>query len=336
MKFENVELKTLADITSGKIKLPIEFSQEGIDEDAVREAFNKQVNELTKDHRTLRKNQQEVFSIIEEGVDEELPKNVLNGFGDLVELKIKSNGDKPRFLVEKNKGGIKNSVTEIGLGGRVKRYKKESGYIEPQMKAYGTATSIELEELRSGMMNWADFKTEVADGIAQNILIAANKGLQTAIAKMPARQKDSSSSFDATKFDKLLAMAKSYAPNGKVKIVCTELFAQTIPFDTYFQVDSQDKRDFGYVRKYKGAEVQVVPNALKDNISTEWQLDNKNAYIMPVGKNGKIVKVVIEGQSEMREVDDQDTDEKVYQIYDRAGVVVVTLPNVFVYTNTAL
>lgn len=336
MKFENVELKALADIVSGKTKFPTEFSQEGVGEDDVQRAFNEEINKITKDHRVFRERKNEVFSIIEDSVKEDLPKNVLNGFGELCELKNLSNGDKNRYIIEKNKGGIKNSVTEVGLGGKFKRHKMEHNYVEPEMKAYGTATAVELEELRQGLLNWASFKTEVSEGIAENVLVKANDGIQAAVAKMAARQKDSASGFDAAKFDKLLAKAKSYANNGKVKILCTEMFAQKIPFDTYSQVDSADKREYGYLRKYKGAEVQVIPNALKDNVGEEWQINNSFAYILPVGKNSKIVKVTIEGQPEMSEEKDSDTGETVFSIYDRVGVAVVTSPYVFVYEDTSL
>lgn len=334
MKFENIDLRTMADIVSGKIKLPQEFSTEGVDVDAVNVAFCEQIKEITKDYRTFKQHKQELFSIIEENIDIVLPNMVLDALGELAEIKNLANGDKPRFLVEKNKGGIKNSVTEVGLGGNFKRYKMDKGYIEPAMKAYGTATSIELEELRAGLLNWAAWKQEVAEGIAENIQRKAYEGIQAAVAKMPARQKESASGFDEAKFDKLLAMAKSYGSD--VKIICTEMFAQKLPIDTYSQVALQDKRDYGYVRKYKGANVQIIPNALKDNTSEEFQIDNSRAYIIPTAKNAKIVKVVLEGQSEMDEFKDQDTKETVYQVYDKAGVAIVNVPYLFSYEDTSL
>lgn len=334
MKFENIDLKNMAKIISGKIQLPTEFSAEGVGVEEVKEAFCEQIKELTKDYRTFRNHKTEVFTIIEENIDVILPNMVKDALGDFADIKVLSNGDKNRFLVEKNKEGIKNSVTEVALGGNFKRYKMDKGYVEPEMKAYGTATSIELEELRAGLLNWAEWQAEVTQGIAENIYTKVNEGLQAAVSKMPARQKDSSAGFDAAKFDALLARAKSYG--SKIKIMCTEMFAQTLPIDTYSQVGLQEKRDFGYVRKYKGADVQIIPNALKDNTSTEWQIDNGFAYIMPVDKNSKIVKVSIEGQSEMKDMEDPDTHEQVFQVYDKAGVAVVNQPYVFVYENTAL
>lgn len=334
MKFENIDLRTMSNIISGKIKLPAEFSAEGVDLEAVNKAFCAQIDEYTKDYRTFKRHKQEVFAIIEETMDIELPKMVEEALGEFAEIKNLANGDKNRFLIDKNKGGIKNSVTEVGLGGQFKRYKMDRGYIEPSMKAYGTATSIDLEELRMGLHNWAEWKTEVAKGITENIAHKAAEGLQAAVSKMPARQKDSASGFDEAKFDKLLAKAKSYG--DRVKIVCTEMFAQKIPSDTYLQTGLQEIRDFGYVRKYKGADVQILPNALKDNVSEEWQIDNKTAYILPVGKNAKIVKITLEGQSEMDEYRDEQTKETVYEVYDKAGVAVVTLPYVFAYTDDSL
>ena len=334
MKFENTDLRAMANIISGKTKLPAEFSAEGVDLEAVNEAFCEQIKEITKDYRTFKQHKAELFSIIEENIDTILPNMVEQYLGEFAEIKNLANGDKNRFLVEKNKGGIKNSVTEVGLGGQFKRYKMDKGYVEPEMKAYGTATSIELEELRAGLLNWANWRMEVTEGIAENIMHKVNEGLQAAVSAMASRQKDSASGFDATKFDTLLARAKSYGE--KVKIVCTEMFAQKLPIDTYSQVALQEKRDYGYVRKYKGADVQIIPNALKDNTSTAWQIDNGFAYIMPVGKNAKIVKVTLEGQSEIDEYKDQDTKETVYEVYDKAGVAVVNQPYVFVYEDTAL
>ena len=334
MKFENTDLRTMANVISGKIRMPQEFSAEGLTIEDVNHTFCELIDEYTKDYRTFKKHKQEVFAIIEETIDIELPKNVNEVLGEIAEIKNLSNGDKNRFLVEKNKGGIKNSVTEVGLGGQFKRYKMDRGYVEPAMKAYGTATSIELEELRAGLHNWANWKTEVVQGITDSIAHKAIEGLQAAVSKMPARQKDEASGFDEAKFDKLLAKAKSYG--DKVKIICTEMFAQKIPVDQYFQVGLQDKRDYGYTRRYKGADIQIIPNALKDNASEEWQLDNKTAYILPVGKNAKLVKVTLEGQSEMDEYKDEQTKETVYEVYDKAGVAVVTVPYVFAYTDTSL
>ena len=138
-------------IIAGKIEMPTEFSEAGKTKEDVARLFKEEMDKLAPkgDWKTFKKNKDQIFSIIEEVLEEELPKEVMETIGQWADVEVFRNGDKPRYLLKKNKNGIRHSVTEIALSGRPKRTKMDRGYKEVEMKAFGTATSFSKEELRA-------------------------------------------------------------------------------------------------------------------------------------------------------------------------------------------
>lgn len=324
-------------ILNGTTGMPAEFSQAGKTKEDVSKLFNAEMERLAPkgDYKTFKKNKAEIFAIIEEVLGEELPKEVMESMGSWAQVDVFKNGDRPRYLIAKNKNGIRKSVTEIALSGRPKRTKMDRGYKEVEMKAFGTATSFSREELRDGLFNIQEWKDEVIQGIKDAMYAKVQEVLAATVDSLPSNNKKNGAGFIPKTVDGLISKAKSYG--DRVEILCTERFAQEIPFDPNDQIAIGERRTHGYTRVYKGGvTVNIMPNSLKTPYGDEFVFDDKRAYILPVGKE-KFIKIPVEGDVEIDEYTEQDTKEEVFEAYSRFNALVVIDPcMLFVYDNTEL
>lgn len=323
-------------VLSGKIEMPTEFSEAGKTKEDVAKLFQSEIERLAPkgDWKTFKKNKEEIFSIIAEVIEEELPKEVMETIGRWADVEVFRHGDKPRYLLKKNKNGIRHSVTEIAPSGRPKRTKMDRGYKDVEMKAFGTATSFSKEELRAGLFDIVEWKDECLQGIKDTMYAKIQEVLQVATSALPIANKKSGAGFVEDVVDDLIAKAKSFG--DKVEILCTERFAQTIPFDSNDQQAIADRRSTGYTRIYKGCIVDIMPNPLKKAGTDEFVFDNGIAYILPVGKE-KFIKVPVEGDVDIEEYKENDTKEQVFEVEAKFNAVVVLNPKyLFTYENTSI
>ena len=83
-----------------------------------------------------------------------------------------------------------------------------------------------------------------------------NQHLQQQLQECPAGQKDTGAGIVEASLSKLKVKAKAYGE--RIVMVCTETFASTIPALT--DGDKEDKRSNGFIKKYIGMDVVILPN----------------------------------------------------------------------------
>ncbi|MGL6175205.1 MAG: hypothetical protein ACRC1P_11425 [Cellulosilyticaceae bacterium] len=330
-------IKTLVGIMDGRIGKPAEFAE--FNDTDIKGQYQAEINKIFSEgknwYRTFRKHKNDLFQIIEESIDEDLPNEVIQAVGIVADVQTVQPGDTKQFKVKKNKNGIRKTVVEVAFGGRLKRYKLDKNYLDIKMNRFGTAVSIEKEELRYKFLDFAEFKAEAQQGVQDAIYRKIHEVLKAVTASLPATNSAAASGFDEDLFDELIAKAKSYGDT--VKIVCTERFAQKIPFPANDQLSMSEIRTNGYVRMYKGCQVQIIPNAITGVHSDDWTFGNQTAYIIPTNKDEKFISVLLEGSTEIEEFKDADTDEEVFEVTANFGVACVIDPvYLYKYTNQAI
>ena len=86
---------------------------------------------------------------------------------------------------------------------------------------------------------------------------------------------------------------------------------------------------------YKGHPVIVLEQSMVDETNAEKVVDPSKAFIMAsVGE--KPVKVVFEGGTQVRTVDNNDDWSRDLQSYTKFGVAVFSNPSICMYENTSL
>ena len=95
-----------------------------------------------------------------------------------------------------------------------------------------------------------------------------------------------------------------------------------------------DKWNNGYFTSYKGHKVIVLPQSFEDETNAVKVIDPSYAWIIPTGAD-KPVKVALEGQTIVREIENADMSREV-QVYKKMGVGAIITNNICVYRNTSL
>lgn len=334
------ELKKLAKAAAHNV--PIEFSaQEKYSADDVNELLRAQFDLLAPDYKGFRRNQNAIFELIEETIDDILPARVMDQYMDFADVRVVAQGDKAIFrqrITEAARKRAKTFVTRVGLAGRYETFMLDGKTIEVTMGAIGAAVRLGFEEFLDGRYSFADFTDIIVEGMDDYIYAEIAKALENAMNELPAVNKITTSSFDEKSMDKLLAISDSYY-GGRSAIYCTYEFAATmIPSDQRMSNDMKSTLwDNGYLGNYKGHQVIILRQSVTDATNTEKVIDPSYAYIIPVGAE-KPVKLAFEGPTAVRMTTTEMNDDwsQDLQTYKKFGIAIFTNPGICQYQNTSL
>lgn len=307
--------------------------------EALNETFRNEMNELAPNYREYRNNKNLIFELIEVGIDEILPKRVLQNYGQFAEVKTYAQGDKPIFstrISAASKIRAKNNfVTRVGLAGRYEVFKLDGLTYEIPTSAYGGAAQIGFEEFLDGRIQMSDVYDIILEGMDEAVYREIAKSLDAAVAKITPKNKTVQTGFVESQMDRLLQTADVY---GKSTVYCTFEFAATMIPDYNWASDSmkQERWENGYYASYKGHTVIILPQSFTDITNATKVMDPSKAYIIPTGSE-KPVKVAFEGETAVREVESQEDWSRDIQTYRKFGVgVLLVNPGICVYTNSDL
>jgi len=301
---------------------------------ALRDAFKELVPDGDNRYKSFRRNKIEIFELVEENVDEILPKRVDDAYGGFVEYQILDQGQKPKFKTKKGKRGLLNFITKVGLGGVIERTRLDVDYINMTMEAYGGAVYVEFERFLDGVVDWTDLINAIIDGIMEKINLQIQATLIASFTGLTSNMKVQANAFVPSQMGQLITNVQSYGDN--VVIFCTPTFAGTIEETPGFitDMDKTERREFGRIGKFRGASVIVLPNAFADDTNTSKVLSDQYAFVI-VTNESKIVKVAFEGETIVRETENSDMSID-FESYKKFGLTIVYSNMFCAYRNTSL
>ena len=135
------------------------FNGQSLSYEALNDTLRNELNELAGTYALYRENKNLIFSLIEETLDDVLPKKVVEQYNQFAEVKTFSQGDKPIF---KRKLGsnkrAKQFITRVGLAGIYEVFKlsKLEESFEVRTSAIGGAAQIGFEEFLDGRVDFAE------------------------------------------------------------------------------------------------------------------------------------------------------------------------------------
>ena len=302
--------------------------------EALRNAFKELVPDGKNRYKSFRKNKNEIFELVEENVDEILPKRVDDAYGGFVEYQMLDQGQKPKFKTKKGKRGLLNFITKVGLGGVIERTRLDVDYINMTMEAYGGAVYVEFERFLDGVVDWTDLINAIVDGIMEKINLQIQTTLIASFTGLSANMKVQANAFVPSQMGQLITNVQSYGDN--VVIFCTPTFAGTIEETPGFvsDMDRTERREFGRIGKFRGASVVVLPNAFADDTNTTKVLSDQYAIIVATNES-KIVKIAFEGETIVRETENADMSID-FESYRKFGITIVYSNYYSMYKNVAL
>lgn len=285
-----------------------------------------------------RENKNLIFSLMEETIDDVLPRRVMEIYNQFAEVRTFGQGEKPIFtqrITTAARRRAKQFIGKVGLAGRYEVFKLDGASYEVTTNAIGGAAQIAFEEFLDGRVNFADVLEIVMTGIDECIYVEIEKQLIGATSTIQPANKSTQTSFDENEMDRLLSIADAY---GQGVIYCTYEFAATmIPAKDWISDSMKDNYwNTGYFTTYKGHKVVVLPQSYEDETNTVKVIDPSYAWIIPSGGNDKPVKIAFEGQAIVKDYENRGDLSMEIDIYKKVGVAAIFTPNICVYQNTSL
>ena len=320
---------------------PTSYSFEGktLSYEAMNETLRAELNELAGTYALYRENKNLIFSLIEETLDDVLPKKVVEQYNQFAEVKTFSQGDKPIFkrkLSQRNRA--KQFVTRVGLAGMYEVFKlgpAENESFEVRTSAIGGAAQIGFEEFLDGRVDFAEVTKIIMDGMDELIYKEVAAALKASINQLPPANRVAAAGFDEAAMDRLIMIAAAY---GTPTIYCTYEFAvRMIPQEAwrYTEAMKTELWNTGRLASYKGTKVVILEQGFEDETNTRKVIDPGYAWIIPTGADGKPVKIAFEGGTIVDEYTNYDRSREI-QVYKKVGVVCMLANNICAYCDTSL
>ena len=314
------------------------FNGESFSYEALNETLRRELKEYAGDYAQYRENKNLIFSLIEQTMDDILPKKVTKQYEQFAEVKTFAQGDKPIFRrqLTSNKRA-KQFITRVGLAGIYEVFKlsKNEEVFEVRTSAIGGAASIGFEEFLDGRVDFAEVTAIVMEGMDDLIYKEVAAALKASVNQLPPANRVAANGFDEKSFDRLLTIAAAY---GTPTIYCTYEFAvNMIPKEAwrYTEAMKDELWRTGRLADYKGHRVVILEQGFEDETNETKVIDPGYAWIIPTGADNKPVKIAFEGNTIVDEFTGYDRSREI-QVYKKVGVVAMLANNICCYVDTAL
>lgn len=334
----NMTLKQLFNCAMGR-NIPAEFSNEQIDYEA---ALRDEIRKLVGTYSLYRRNKLELFELLAENADEVLPRKVIDLIGPFADVQQYGNSDKLVFRVKRGARRGKQFVTRATNSGVYETFRLDHDYMELESHTIAGAGIIDFERYLDGLEDIADIYDIILEGMLDNIYREVYGCLKASYndTGRPSRNLVSANTFDAEKMAGLVQTVSGY---GAPVIYCSTMFASTMlntitTSDGKVHVNDRDLdeiREYGYIGKFAGAPVVVLPNSFEDETNEKLVFDPRFAFVIPAGRE-KIVKVALVGDTIIDEWKNTDRSMEI-QGYKKFGVGLVSAPNYWgIYYNSGI
>lgn len=288
--------------------------------------------------RAIKANQQLVFTIIEEVVEEMIITGWMNDpfFMEYVETKNLALGDTNDFYVgddsilsvSKISGNHHNMIRQRLGAGR---------HFAVTTEWFGLKIYSDFERVLTGAEDWAAFVTKVADAVNRYIYDAVYASLRGARESLGANWVKTGALDVANKATLVkLCQDISMATGSEVVIfgARSALSSLSAMADVNWApetVKEEYYRNGGVLGNWEGFRVAEIGQGLKrgasiNSATVEYMLDTDRLYIIPVDVANKFIKVVNEGDSQISQVTDKDTNRDFsyeYEMQWKMGISVI-------------
>lgn len=323
------KIKELA-LYAAKKQVPTEFANKTVED--VNDVLRAELNELCGTYQLYRTNKNILFEIMEETMNEVVPKEVISVIGQFADIRNYDHGTKPQFKIKKGKLRARKFATRATASGVYEAFRLDTDIIDVNTFVIGDAAYIDFERFLSGDEDWADYMEALMDGIItaiwKEVYSAMLAGARSVI--IPAN-KTTGNAYNQTALQGIVRKVAAY---GSPVIVATQEFADGMGPDAivtgsanYQGIYAPDDIDaihrYGHVLTFRGGyPVIVLPVSFEDETNTTEIFGGNFCFVLP--SNGeKVVKVLMEGGMIVDDWKNRDRSMEI-QAYTKIGTAVVT------------
>lgn len=280
------------------------------------------------------------FELIEEVLDEILPRELEDIMGQWATIKSFARNEEVKFTT--SKVGKKRALLSIVPGARGGLYKArrlDNKDLFITTKIYTAGVYITLEDILLGNVTLGELMDNILKGITYQVYVDVVAALRTAKTLAPAANRYNGDDLQSDKFDAIVRIVSAY---GKPVIMCFESFANkfanvvsgsawnpNVP-----AADLDDIRNYGRVQMYKGNPVVVIPNFITDEITNaEWAFSEADCFILPA--DTKPVVVAMQGEGHIEEVKIPSGGEEEHY-HKMMGTALLFANNIGIYTDNKI
>jgi hypothetical protein len=280
------------------------------------------------------------FEIIEEVLDEVLPKELEDIMGQWATIKSFARNEEVKFTTSKlGKRRAMLSVVPGARGGLYKARRLDNKDMFINTKVYTAGVYVTLEDLLLGNVSLGELMDNILKGLTYQVYADVVAALRTAATLAPAANRHEGSGIVATEFDRIIRVVSAY---GRPVIMCFESlatkFTNAVENDKWTQnipsADLDDIRNYGKVQVYKGHPVVVLPNFILDeNTNDAWAFSENQCFVLPADVKPVVVAMQGEGHIEAVSLPSGGEEEHYHKIM---GTALLFANNIGIYTdNTA-
>ena len=265
--------------------------------------------------KAIKRNQQVLFDLIEEVVPNLLQTGWQENpfFNEFVETKNIDIGDKNVFYTEDDTLLTVSKVSGNHWDIDRQRLGKGASF-SVETSWYGIAVYSEYERLLTGAEDFATFVNKLYEAVDRYVNESIYQAMLSASEKLPGGtdgngQWVKTGALDASEKLKFLQLIEDVqmATGMEVVIMGTKTALSRLEAMQDINWISEDMRvarnTTGKIGHWEGIRLVEIKQGFKLNDTSARLVDDKQLLIMPVGDN-KFIKVVNEGQPEMRQVND--------------------------------
>lgn len=280
------------------------------------------------------------FELIEEVLDEILPRELEDIMGQWATIKSFARNEEVKFTT--SKVGKKRALLSIVPGARGGLYKArrlDNKDLFITTKVYTAGVYITLEDILLGNITLGELMDNILKGITYQVYVDVVAALRTAKTLAPAANRYNGDDLQPDKFDGIVRIVSAY---GKPVIMCFESFANkfanvvsgsswnpNVP-----AADLDDIRNYGRVQMYKGHPVVVIPNFITDELTNaEWAFSEADCFILPADTKPVVVAMQGEGHIEAVSIPSGGEEEHYHKIM---GTALLFANNIGIYTDNKI
>lgn len=268
--------------------------------------------------KAIRKNQQVLFDLIEEVVPNLLQSGWQDNpfFNEFVEVRNMDIGDQNVFYTEDETILTVSKVSGNHWDLDRQRLGKGATF-SVTTSWYGIAVYSEYEKLLTGLEDFATFVTKLYEAVDRFVNESIYETFVSAAAQLPggaggAGQWVKTGDLSAVTKDTFMTLIEDVQMATGMDVVIMGTKAALTKLEGMQNIDwvssemKNERYTTGKMGFFEGVRLVEIKQGFKLNDTTQRLVDDKQLFIMPVGSN-KFVKVVNEGNPEMRQIQDNVT-----------------------------
>ena len=268
--------------------------------------------------KAIKKNQQVLFDLIEEVVPNLLQSGWQDNpfFNEFVEIRNIDIGDQNVFYTEDETILTVSKVSGNHWDLDRQRLGKGTTF-SVTTSWYGIAVYSEYERLLTGLEDFATFVTKLYEAVDKYVNESIYEAFLSAAEQLPggaggAGQWVKTGDLSAMTKDTFMTLIEDVQMATGMDVVIMGTKSALAKLDGMRNIDwvssemKNERHTTGRLGYFEGIRLAEIKQGFKLNDTTQRLVDDKQLFIMPVGSN-KFVKVVNEGQPEMRQVQDNVT-----------------------------